>query len=71
MRVQHNLLDPPDQERNSFATLRHSFPKAAVAAGPNSQSPIRPFATHISDVSVADKDETALAVLALVVGVAC
>ena len=53
-----------------FAALRQDFPKAAVAAGLNSQNPIRLFAVFLLDVSVVDEDETALAVLALLACVA-
>jgi hypothetical protein len=51
--MQHNSPDPPNQEHDSFAALRQDFPKAAVAAKPNSQIPILSFAAFLPDVSVA------------------
>jgi hypothetical protein len=51
--MQHNSPDPPNQEHDSFAALRQDFPKAAVAAKPNSQIPSLSFAAFLPDVSVA------------------
>ncbi len=60
MQLRHNSLAPSDQERSSFAALRQDFPEAAVGPGLNGENPNRPFAAHVSDVSVADKPATDL-----------
>jgi hypothetical protein len=55
MRVQRNLPPLGGQVAEPVAALQHGFSKAAVQNGLTGRNLNRPFAAHVSDVSVADK----------------
>jgi hypothetical protein len=65
MQVQRTSRRRERQIAERGAALQHFFSKAVVQASPNGLSLNRSFAATPFDVSVADKDETALAVGAL------